>query len=298
MNELSFLHISDMHLTGSDGKHSCRAERLSYDIKIELLKSLAKIIRREGVKVVLISGDIETEKPDELSSIFGLWHEEGAKTYVVFGCPGPHDTAVKRKMLLETVNSCHYVEIFHKTGFVNDDELGFSVWGVDSDWNDERFMKNFIRLKKPLLKYPSIFLTHRPVIEERIDLMHSFGCNYYACGHHHHARIREISGTQVMGLPGHLFSTWDGSGKAWPTGYIQGKLSHNKPEIGWCMFPGPQTRRIWINRFRRCGNLLEFGIDNAPESRTRNILQYCQGNWFSVDGYEEKFQGFINPNFF
>lgn len=296
MNTFRFLHISDLHLTGANGKASCRAEYLSYDIKMNLLEKLTEVIKKDNIKAVFISGDIETEKPEEFVSILDSWHENGAKTYIVFGCPGPHDTMDKREILSASTQHKSHVKVFKKTGFVNDDELKISVWGIDCSWNDEQFLKKFSQLKAPELKYPAIMLTHRPAIEERIDLLKAFGCNYHACGHDHRGRVRRLSSTQAMGVSGQIFSTWDGSGKAWPTGYIQGSIDNGRTDVKWNILPGRQTRRIWVDSFQKSGRLLRLGIDNAPKDKTSDILQYCSdGVWFCPNEYEHRFRGFIEP---
>jgi len=48
-------------------------------------------------------------------------------------------------------------------------------------------------------------------------------CAYLACGHLHELEVKWTN-SRMVGRPGHLYSDFDGKGKAWPTGFLDVKI--------------------------------------------------------------------------
>lgn len=48
-------------------------------------------------------------------------------------------------------------------------------------------------------------------------------------------------------MPGHLFSYWDGCGKAWPTCFVSGKLDKRGCYTERHLFNGPRTRQVYVS---------------------------------------------------
>jgi hypothetical protein len=115
----------------------------------------------------------------------------------------------------------------------------------------------------------NLLLAHGELRTLRRNGRHGF--SYYALGHDHHATIQPFRrGSRALAAyPGHLFSYWDGDGKAWRVFFIEGTISPDGHvevrAIPLAELGAPETRRLFIDSVHagKGSGILTF--ENAPE---------------------------------
>lgn len=250
-----FIHIADLHHAIHTG-NAITAERTSFDIQADKLAQLAEVIRRENIKAVLIAGDIEVSDPEDFVPYLKTWTALGASVYLVYG---DHD--LNRLAYDDCWRQIEHVHSFLHPGYLYDETLGAGIYGLSCETNQAGLKEQFALTLVRDDPYPNIFLSHGDRKQFFTSVVTELGFNYYALGHHH--RYESIHrGEANLVYPGHIFSVWDGCGKAWSTGYIIGEVTPSGITHEFRTFEGPETRRISFNPFLRDGSRLLLTRDN------------------------------------
>ena len=143
MGKIKFLHISDIHLYRSENQTSCHEEIKRFDRKTELLHYLTDIIQKEGIKAVLVSGDFETDDPQDIIPIFKEWIDKGAKVFCVFGDHETKPNKLKKAAALEVdlknLDNCVF---FDTVKIHDDDELGLRYTDCHAQQNAKETMSD------------------------------------------------------------------------------------------------------------------------------------------------------------
>lgn len=250
-----FLQIADLHHARHTGS-AISAERSSFEIQRDKLNQLTDVIRSASVQAVLVAGDIEVSDPDDFLPYLIEWTSLGASVYIVFG---EHD--VMRQDYAASWNSVPSVHCFLEPGYVVDVRLGVGIYGVSCDSNQTSLSDRLDEIPNLPTFRPNVLLSHgniRHFSEERLA-RHDF--HYVALGDDHRYKTTRRGNTPVV-YPGHLFSVWDGSGKAWPTGYVLGTVGNGQITHTFHPYTGPMTRRVCVNPFVRNGERIELILDN------------------------------------
>lgn len=250
-----FIHIANLHHAIHTG-NAITAERTSFDIQADKLAQLAEVIRRENIKAVLIAGDIEVSAPEDFVPYLKTWTALGASVYLVYG---DHD--LNRLAYDDCWRQIEHVHSFLHPGYLYDETLGAGIYGLSCETNQAGLKEQFALTPVRDDPYPNIFLSHGDRKQFFTSVVTELGFNYYALGHHH--RYESIHrGEANLVYPGHIFSVWDGCGKAWSTGYIIGEVTPSGITHEFRTFEGPETRRISFNPFLRDGSRLLLTRDN------------------------------------
>lgn len=250
-----FIHIADLHHARHTG-NTITAERTSFAVQAEKLAQLEKVIRQEDIKAVLIAGDIEVSYPEDLVPYLKTWTALGAAVYIVFG---DHD--VERIAYDALWSKLKGVHCFLRPGYVFDERLGVGIYGLSCETNQVGLKEQVAATPVRDDPYPNIFLSHGDRQRFPASVVKRLGFSYYALGHHHRYEIARRGHADLV-YPGHIFSVWDGCGKAWPTGYVVGEVTPSGISHEFRTFRGPETRRLSFNPFIRDGSRILFTRDN------------------------------------
>lgn len=260
-----FLHIADLHHARHTG-NAIHAERTSFDVQRDKLTQLASVIRDHDIAAILIAGDIEVSDSDDLIPYLEEWTALGASVYIVFG---EHDVNRHRdKEVWETVSDVH---CFLEPGYRFDARLGIGIYGVSCVSNQIGLKEAIEQIPELDTTHPNILLSHgqKDTFSSKRLRPHHFA--YVALGDHHRYKEIERTTTTIV-YPGHVFSVWDGCGKAWETGYVIGSIQDDLISHRFHAFHGPQTRRICVNPFIRNGDHIQLTLDNIPSVQEEWIL--------------------------
>lgn len=286
----SFLHISDLHFSRYIGSKSTKEEISHFEIKKKILSYITEIVDQHKIAAIIISGDLELDSPEDIISFFVEWLNKGCKIFIVFG---DHDTKEKRKQLLNATMNLRGIYIFDAINLIEDPELDYNVWGMSCEPRRDGFMEQFALLNNSLIGKPTIFLTHPCALPK--GKMINLRCQYFAVGHVHYPCIEKVSDNTYIGRPGHLYSIWDGNGKAWPVGAILGNFNDNSLSLEWIPFPVTQTMRLYIDKFKlNINNDILFGVENCTEENGMRLNELCKGEWEFVQS-RGVFQGHYSP---
>ena len=257
-NVARFWHLSDLHLTSclDDGRCGCGEDACSARIKAESLKRLADELERTHTppNMLFLTGDITELDCEEaaarfLEPILRAATKRETEVYGILGTDG-HDGSTRAN------SKAPGWGWLLKTGDVRMSRSGVAVVGVS-----EPTVSDCRRAAAILMPpaCPSVLLVH----DGDIDSERPF--NYRALGHIHTADVVRHDDHHVSGRPGHLYSYWDGPGKAWPVFMIAGTISVANGRVrAWrCAleaepFNVPATRQIYgdIGGYdARAGNL-------------------------------------------
>jgi len=243
-----FWHLSDLHLypcNGPDGDCDCEEETCAVSIKRDLLKAIAHDLRHTPTppQLLLLTGDIfertENKTLDAARFLQPLFDAASARGTEVFGILGDdgHDGDVRKnaaKLGWGWLMKAREVRVHGS---------GVKVVAVDAG-SEAEVKKAVGALPEP--GGPSILLAHAS--EVAADTPH----NYRALGHIHTACIARFDESHVSGRPGHLYSYWDGPGKAWPVFMIAGIIDAKDGRVEAWRVPlegppyfAPATRQIY-----------------------------------------------------
>jgi len=266
-----FWHLSDLHLTWScdacDAGICGRTQACWVAIKTNIISILAAELLRSDAPphLLLFSGDIleSAKNPSDmrlaaarLEPLLAAARARGTRILGVAGTRG-HDhlvTAAKKNLgwnwLLETGQQ-------HECG-------GVKVVGVNGDSEKESAAE--ARSISPPTG-PSILVAHALKLETALNM----GFNYCALGHIHWARIERRDQAHVAAHPGHLYSYWDGSGKAWPVFILEGAIDTKDGRVMVERVPledppfnVPATRQLYIDYKDRAAKSGELHLVHAP----------------------------------
>jgi len=255
------IHIADLHHARHTG-NAITAERTSFAIQAEKLAQLTEVIRHENIKAVLIAGDIEVSDPKDFIPYLQTWTTLGATVYLVFG---DHD--VDRLAYQACWSQIEHVHVFLHPGYIFDPTLGTGIYGLSCETNQTGLKEKIARTPVRADPYPNIFLSHGDRKRFPASVFDRLGFSYYALGHHHRYEVIRRGGADLV-YPGHIFSVWDGCGKAWSTGYVIGEVTSSGITHVFHAFEGPETRRLSFNPFIRDGSrilLTRDNLDGPPE---------------------------------
>lgn len=280
MKENRFLHISDLHFFDSGHLKSKKDGLSHYEIKRQILGDISSIIKDHHIGAVIISGDLELDSASNLIHFLYEWLTLDCKVFIVFG---EHDTWASRAELISKTRDLCGLYIMDEMAFVEDGELGFNVFGMSCDSKQKGFRKKFRDLTPQLKTKPAIFLTHPCDLPK--NKMKQLGFNYYAVGHIHYHCIERVERNIYIGRPGHLYSLWDGDGKAWPVGTIIGEFIGGDLELSWHPFIQAQTVRLFIDRFTGTDQSA-LVIENCTYDKGQKISCLVEGEWV-----DQKFRG-------
>ncbi|TCI21703.1 metallophosphoesterase family protein [Exiguobacterium sp. SL-9] len=256
-----FIHIADLHHARHTG-NAITAERTSFAIQAEKLAQLTEVIRHDNIKAVLIAGDIEVSDPKDFIPYLQTWTTLGATVYLVFG---DHD--VDRLAYQACWSQIEHVHVFLHPGYIFDPTLGAGIYGLSCETNQTGLKEKIARTPVRADSYPNIFLSHGDRKRFPASVVDRLGFSYYALGHHHRYEVIRRGGADLV-YPGHIFSVWDGCGKAWSTGYVIGEVTSSGITHVFHAFEGPETRRLSFNPFIRDGSrilLTRDNLDGPPE---------------------------------
>lgn len=287
MKENRFLHISDLHFFDSDHLKSKKDGLSHYEIKRQILGDISSIIKEYDIGAVIISGDLELDSAGNLIQFLNEWLSLDCKVFIVFG---EHDTREARAELISKTRGLRGLYIMDEMAFVEEDDLGFNVFCMSCDPKQSGFLKKFADLTPQIQTKPAIFLTHP--CDLPISKMKQLGFNYYAVGHIHYHRTERVERNIYIGRPGHLYSLWDGNGKAWPVGAIIGEFLDGDLELSWHPFTQAQTVRLFIDPFTGTdqNNLV---IENCTYERGHKVARLVEGEWVDQK-YRGIFKGHLN----
>ena len=288
MNKNSFLHISDLHFSKSDHLKSSKDEISHFEIKRSILSYISSTIVDKQIGAVIISGDLELDSTDNILPYLNKWLDVGSKIFIAFG---EHDCREMRDELIARTRDLSGLYIFEEPRVVNDELLDFCVYGMSCDSKQSGFTQSYFELAEYDQSKPAIFLTH-PCSLPR-NKSRQLGCKYYAVGHIHRHFIEKIGVGVYLGRPGHLYSIWDGDGKAWPVGGIIGEFIDNQLQLGWLEFPFPQTVRIYVDPYQRQNNKELFVIENCSSENGIKVSEILEGEW-SNQNFRGIFTGYYD----
>ena len=257
-----FIHIADLHHARHTG-NAITAERTSFSIQADKLAQLAEVIREESIKAVCIAGDIEVSDPEDFIPYLKTWTALGASVYLVYG---DHD--INRLTYDACWRQIEHVHTFPQPGYIFDEALGAGIYGLSCETNQAGLKGQIAHTPLRNDSYPNIFLSHGDRNQFPASVVSELGFSYYALGHHHRHEVTSRGGAKLV-YPGHIFSVWDGCGKAWSTGYIVGEVTPSGINHEFRTFKGPKTRRISFNPFLRDGSRILVTRDNidAPSEQ-------------------------------
>lgn len=253
----NFLHIADLHHARHTG-NAIHAERTSFDIQRDKLQQLASVIREHEIAAVLIAGDIEVSDSYDLVPYLEEWTSLGASVYIVFG---EHD--VNRHRDKEVWETVPHVHCFVEPEYRFDRALGVGIYGVSCMSNQVGLVEALDHIPPLEPTYPNLLLSHGRESAFSKTRLHPHAFAYVALGDQHRYEAIERSNTTIV-YPGHLFSVWDGCGKAWETGYVIGSIDGDTITHTFHVFQGAQTRRICVNPFIRNDDQIQLILDNVP----------------------------------
>jgi DNA repair exonuclease SbcCD nuclease subunit len=281
------MHISDLHFFDSDHLKSRKDGLSHYEIKSQILGNIGTIIKNLDIGSVIISGDLELDSAGNLIPFLLEWLSLDCKVFIVFG---EHDTRESRAELISKTSGLCSLYIMDEMAFVEDDDLGFNVLGMSCESKQNGFLEKFAELTPQLQTKPSIFLTHP--CDLPISKMKQLGFNYYAVGHIHYHRTERIERNIYIGRPGHLYSLWDGNGKAWPVGAIIGEFLGGELELSWHSFANAQTVRLFIDTFTGT-DLNVLVIENCTYESGQKVARLVEGEWVDQK-FRGIFKGYLN----
>lgn len=250
-----FIHIADLHHARHDSA-AITAQQSSFAVQTEKLTQLEAVIRQEDIKAVLIAGDIEVSDPKDFVPYLETWTALGASVYLVYG---DHD--VHRLAYESCWRIIEHVHGFLRPGYIFDEALGAGIYGLSCETNQAGLKEAVAQTPTRHDPYPNIFLSHGDRQRFPASAVSQLGFDYYALGHHHRYETLRRGGADIV-YPGHIFSVWDGCGKAWPTGYVVGTVTSSGITHEFRPFKGPETRRLSFNPFIRDGSRILLTRDN------------------------------------
>lgn len=290
LNPNKFLHISDLHYFKSEHLKSRKAGLNHYEIKTRILHEISKIIAEQCIGAVLISGDLELDQAENVLPFLLEWLGCGAKVFIVFG---EHDSEAMRKELRAKTTELPRLYLIDEAEIVDEAGLGFAVYGMSCKPKQAGFRQKFHELEHYVGSKPALFLTHPCELPPK--KIKQLGCRYFAVGHIHAHAVERMAPDIQIGRPGHLYSLWDGNGKAWPVGYIVGEFLGDRLEVSWQEFPFAGTVRLFINPFRTEGAHAQLVIENCDFGQGEMVSALIAGDWHD-QRYRGVFKTYVDPH--
>ena len=290
-----FLHLADLHLMVCDNDDACGPNDPACHpcIKAKILDGLHAHLGDPQTKpdLLLLAGDLtescatRKEREKATAPLERLVSTALKNGVVVAGVTGEHDGVASTSRLRRGLGWKWLLG----SGDVNR-ETGVAVHGVEGQ-PKQRGVEAAIRATAPRAGEPAILLAH--VDWSKVPRTHASLFQYCAFGHLHWAKFGPLSAGSrtTVGYPGHLFSYWDGCGKAWPVHALEGEIfSDGRVVVKTIPLSGrgatPETRRIYVDASaagRRRGVVV---FENAPNEA-----------FFSELGVEPIFEHDMDPVF-
>lgn len=264
-NRVGFWHLSDLHLRPCchrrDDPWTCLADPCHVNIKLDLLLRIAKHLQQidEPPRLLLISGDI-----------FDYYNPEWAER-----CYELHLRPLIDAARMRDVEVC---------GILSDEVHDRGAVKLVPRWpwlmragDPPRVVSGIHVVASGATQEPTppgipcVLLNHARKVETRSRY------SYSALGHIHWSQLVTHDSLHFSGRPGHLYSYWDGPGKAWPVHMIMGSISvpdgHTEARLvplEETPFLAPATRQIY-------GEFGEYDVPSgtltlvhAPRDRPRS----------------------------
>ncbi len=289
MKRSRFLHISDLHFFNSDHLKGKKDNLSHFEIKKQNLAYISSMIFEKQIGAILISGDLELSASNDLVFYIKEWLIHGAKVFIVFG---EHDSLEMRESFILATRDLNGVYVFDEPFMAADEALEFNVFGMSCRPRQSGFKDKYTQIQLEKHRKPGIFLTHPCNLPK--EKMRQLGFKYYAVGHIHFSHIDRV-GTSYIGRPGHLYSLWDGSGKAWPARGILGEFNNDELQLDLLDFPSPQTVRIYVDPFNPADGKSPLVIENCSKEKAGTVSKSIGGKWFD-EGFRGVYKAFINEN--
>lgn len=271
-----FMHLADLHLTPCPRTGSCGPDDPACDscIKAKILEGLGARLEHPRTRpdLVLLAGDL-TDLWEGYHGPKGLRKAaepltrfvEKARSHgvVVAGVTGEHDGDESTKTFRKHLGWNWLL----KSGEVND-ETGVHVHGVEGR-PKQAGVGDDILATKPEGGQPAVLLAHADW--PKVPRNHASAFSYCALGHLHWLKLGPLApGVRtVAGYPGHLFSYWDGCGKAWPVHAITGEIRDGRVHVNPMPLSfaagAPETRRMYVDASDAEANRGTLVFENPPD---------------------------------
>lgn len=282
-----FLHLADLHLSPCPRSGNCGPDDPACDscIKAKILEGLCARFDHPRTRpdLVLLAGDL-TDLWEDYKGPRGLRtvaapltrFAEKARTngVVVAGVTGEHDGEESTKTFRKILGW----DWLLKSGEIND-ETGAHVHGVEGR-PKQAGVGDDIRSVKPSDGAPAVLLAHADW--PKVPRDHAAAFSYCALGHLHWLKVGRLSPgvSTIAGYPGHLFSYWDGCGKAWPVHAITGEIHadgrvHVNPMPLTLAAGAPETRRMYVDASDAENSWGTLVFENPPDARFFADLGVC-----------------------
>lgn len=269
----TFWHLSDLHLEMPHEPRCAKTESACPAcIKAALIERLASRLRKEPPHLLLFGGDIFDDdcfKADAHPLKPLLDAAKDSKTVLV-GVRGQHDrpTHELRERFTWVL----------KAGEANEDTAVF-VQGLPASETGSGAPERTAETLRQLAdarrhpNRPSVLLAHVNLDQFPRSDRGEGRFHYYAIGDKHLSRIVTLGDRSVVGNPGHLYSYFDGSGKAWPTFLLSGQITEaGDVDVDRVPLQGgdlaPPTRQLYVHHRHRKTDDGELVLVNAPPEET------------------------------
>lgn len=252
---IRYLHLADLHLTPCQASGRCGPYDVACHacIKRAILGALRDRLSDPTTRpdLLLLAGDLTERRDSEeglrsttapLTELVQAALEAGT---VVVGVTGEHDGDNSTVALRNALGWKWLL----RTGEANR-ESGVAVYGIEGRPRCERLSEDFAALRT-VPGEPSVLLAHGELsaLKSAEPLF-----DYFALGHRHRARVRSVTARAptMAAYPGHLFSYWDGDGKAWPVHVIEGVIRRDGAVVADAVPLAsraglPETRRMYVD---------------------------------------------------
>lgn len=322
-----FIHLSDLHLgysawidpenndvrnlrnTSDEYKAKCILEVVSYINKCQKGKT------SQVFSAVIITGDVIELQNKTLKSGGTQAFDKGLKileplfkvchtlNIPILTICGEHDFAIgsdpsehkgipprwstRNDSLLIDYPNVHF---FHESGF-DVDTNRFN--GLKIGWIPGRQKGKHAEVD--ITKWPDeldIIMMHHDNSALLIQNEKKVNCAYLACGHLHELEVKWTH-NRMVGRPGHLYSYFDGKGKAWPTGFLDVNIGK---QVLIQLFK-PKERLLKIERTEEGYNvygLRSFVQDPKPsiDYKSHTIEQKMLISWGESTAIKEDYDAF------
>ena len=295
---IHFMHLADLHLSPCPRTRTCGEGDPACDacIKATILDGLAARFddARTRPDLVLLAGDL-TDLSEGYAGARGLnmtaepltrfVARARARGVVVAGVTGEHDGDDSTRTFRKRLGW----DWLLRSGEVND-KTGVPVYGVEGR-PKQAGVGDDIRAVEHDAAAPGVLLAHADW--PKVPREHASAFSYCALGHLHWLKLGPVSagGRTMAGYPGHLFSYWDGCGKAWPVHAITGEI-YESGRVRVNALPlslaagAPETRRMYVDASEGGQSRGTLVFENPPDAR-----------FFADLGVQAQFEEHLDPAF-
>ncbi len=277
---VSFVHIADLHLGNTCWPAVKKKGYPSSDeIKAICLGEVAAFIRDRKPDFVFVAGDLAEVHGNDPFGCDVMSCAKKLFSPVVKACkssgtsivaiPGEHDPEVA--VLREYFPSVSVLDVGEIDSF-----RGYRIGGLGARPLQKGIAKDFDRWQDKKLEF--VLVHSEKIATSRFSRL---GARYVARGHLH--AWRDQSSLSLKSVhPGHLYTYWDGSGKAYPTCFAEGVVTDRECTVKRHVFRNaPRSRRFFwdatTSRF-----LLEGVLGEEREASFHGWQKSCDSFWFTI----------------